>query len=70
MQQQREAGVIAGYYDLRGFGFIAMNGAESGDIFVHPSEMADPVLLREGTRVTFVLTDTPKGPRASAVEAS
>jgi len=47
-----------------------MNGAESGDIFVHPSEMADPVLLREGTRVTFVLTDTPKGPRASAVEAS
>ena len=39
MQQQRETGVIARYYDLRGFGFIAMNGAESGDIFVHASEV-------------------------------
>ena len=28
-----------------GVGFIATNGAGSGDIFVHASEVADPLLL-------------------------
>ncbi len=60
-------GTIARLTD-RGFGFIAREG-EDKDVFFHAKELKDTVFddLSEGDKVTFELTDGPKGPNATDV---
>ena len=58
-------GKIARLVRDKGFGFLA---AEIGgeDVFFHRSCVENSTFdgLREGQRVTFEFTDSPKGPRA------
>lgn len=62
-----EFGVIARVTD-RGFGFIKRDGADK-DLFFHANELVDVAFndLRDGDRVTFEVTDGPKGPQASKI---
>ncbi|PIR69737.1 MAG: cold-shock protein [Candidatus Niyogibacteria bacterium CG10_big_fil_rev_8_21_14_0_10_46_36] len=52
----------------RGFGFIAREGEEK-DLFFHSSELQNVQFneLKEGDKVTFEVTDGPKGPSATKV---
>ncbi|MBP9763412.1 MAG: cold shock domain-containing protein [Candidatus Pacebacteria bacterium] len=63
----QETGVIARVTD-RGFGFIKRDGADK-DLFFHANELVDVAFndLRDGDRVTFEVTDGPKGPQASKI---
>ncbi len=50
----------------RGFGFIAIEGAEK-DIFFHENSLEGELAerkLKEGDKVSFEVEDTPKGPNA------
>lgn len=60
-------GTIARLTD-RGFGFIAQEGEEK-DLFFHANELqgADFNDLREGDKVTFEITEGPKGLNATNV---
>jgi len=60
-------GTIARLTD-RGFGFIAQEGEEK-DLFFHANELqgADFNDLREGDKVTFEVTEGPKGLNATNV---
>jgi cold shock protein len=60
-------GTIARLTD-RGFGFIARDGEEK-DLFFHSNELQGVQYndLREGDKVTFEVTDGPKGPNATKV---
>lgn len=62
-----ETGVIARVTD-RGFGFIKREGGEK-DLFFHANELVGVAFndLREGDKVTFEVTDGPKGPQASKI---
>lgn len=63
-----EEGTIARLTD-RGFGFIAREGEEK-DIFFHSSELQNVEYkdLREGDKVTFEVTQGPKGLAATNVK--
>lgn len=52
----------------RGFGFISREG-ESKDLFFHSKELQGVTFdeLRVGDKVTFEVTEGPKGPAASGV---
>ena len=52
----------------RGFGFIAREGEEK-DLFFHSNELQNVQYdeLKEGDKVTFEVTDGPKGPSATKV---
>jgi len=52
----------------RGFGFIGRDGEEK-DLFFHSNELKGVAFneLREGDKVTFEVTDGPKGPSATNV---
>ena len=65
--KQMETGVIVRVND-RGFGFIKRDGADK-DLFFHANELVGTAFndLREGDKVTFEVTDGPKGPQASKV---
>ncbi len=60
-------GTIARLTD-RGFGFISQEGEEK-DLFFHANELqgADFNDLREGDKVTFEITEGPKGLNATNV---
>ena len=60
-------GTIARLTD-RGFGFIARDGEEK-DLFFHSNELKDVEFndLREGDKVTFEITEGPKGLNATNV---
>ena len=62
-----QEGTIARLTD-RGFGFIKREGAEK-DLFFHSNELKNVEFkdLREGDRVTFEVTESPKGPNATNV---
>jgi CspA family cold shock protein len=66
----RLAGTIKNLVDQRGFGFIKVD--ETGvEYFFHHSGLGKGVRfddLRQGTRVTFAVSASPKGPRAADVE--
>lgn len=51
----------------RGFGFIDANTGK--DLFFHANELVGMQYneLNEGDRVTFEITESPKGPQASQV---
>jgi cold shock protein len=53
----------------RGFGFIAQEGSEK-DLFFHSTELVgvDFNDLKEGDKVQFEVSESPKGPNASKVE--
>ncbi|MDD3498654.1 MAG: cold shock domain-containing protein [Candidatus Moranbacteria bacterium] len=61
-------GTIARLTD-RGFGFISQDGEEK-DIFFHASELKDTQFndLKEGDKVTFEVSDGPKGLSATNVQ--
>lgn len=61
-------GTVKWFNDEKGFGFIAVDD-EADDVFVHVSAIADPQSesLGEGQRVTFDVSQSPKGPRAANV---
>jgi cold shock protein len=53
----------------RGFGFIAQEGSEK-DLFFHSTELVGVEFndLKEGDKVQFEVSESPKGPNASKVE--
>ena len=54
----------------KGFGFITVDGEEGGkDLFFHKNELQNVKFeeLKEGDRVSFDKTDSPKGPNATNV---
>jgi len=52
----------------KGFGFIAIEGEEK-DLFFHSNELKDVGYdeLKEGDKVSFEKSDSPKGPNATNV---
>jgi len=60
-------GTIARLTD-RGFGFISYEGAEK-DVFFHSNELKGVQFndLKEGDKVTFEITESPKGLNATNV---
>lgn len=52
----------------KGFGFIAIEGEEK-ELFFHSNELKDVTYgeLKEGDRVSFDKSDSPKGPNATNV---
>ena len=62
-----QEGIIAGLTD-RGFGFIRIEG-RAKDLFFHSNELVNGSFdsLREGDKVTFEITEGPKGEQASKV---
>ena len=61
-------GVIKKLTD-KGFGFIAVEGEEK-DLFFHSKELQGVTYaeLKEGDRVSFEKSDSPKGPNATNVQ--
>lgn len=66
----REVGEIKWFNASKGFGFIRRQNGE--EIFVHfralRSDSPDRRQLRDGQRVSFVVTESEKGPQAEDVE--
>ncbi|MBM4460376.1 MAG: cold shock domain-containing protein [Chloroflexi bacterium] len=62
-------GVVRWFSRSKGYGFIAPDGGEQKDVFVHYSNIIGEGFknLDEGDRVQFVIEDTPKGPQAVQV---
>lgn len=60
-------GKVVYFSDLRGFGFISLDGDPTREIFVHYSEIQSDDryrTLKRGARVTFELGSTPQGAKA------
>ena len=55
----------------KGFGFIKVDGSPDGskDLFFHANELKNTSFdeLREGDKVSFEVSDSPKGPNATNV---
>jgi len=60
-------GTVKWFNEKKGFGFITQDGGS--DVFVHYSAIKGDGFktLTEGDRVTFEVTNGPKGPQASNV---
>ena len=67
MSQERETGTVKWFNAQKGYGFIERQGGN--DVFVHHSEIEGEGYreLREGEKVTFLVTQGQKGPQASQV---
>ncbi len=61
-------GTIKWFNDSKGFGFIAREDGD--DVFVHYSAIQGDGFrsLAEGDKVSFDITEGPKGPQAANVE--
>jgi CspA family cold shock protein len=59
------------FNDAKGFGFITPDDG-SADVFAHYSAIASSGFksLKEGQKVTFDVTDGPKGKQASNIQAA
>jgi len=60
-------GTVKWFNDSKGFGFLSQEGGP--DVFVHHSEIRAEGFktLSEGDKVSFEVTESPKGPRAANV---
>jgi cold shock protein len=69
MAGERVSGVVKWFNDDKGFGFIEREGER--DVFVHHSaiQMEGFKSLKEGQKVTMVVTQGQKGPQAENVIA-
>ena len=63
-------GTVKWFSDAKGFGFIEQ--ADGPDVFVHFSAIEGNGFktLNEGQRVTFEVTDGPKGPQATDLKSA
>jgi len=63
-------GTVKWFNAEKGFGFITVDGGE--DVFVHFSAIQSNGFrsLEEGQRVTFEVTQGPKGPQAANVSVT
>ena len=61
-------GTVKWFNDGKGFSFITPDGGGK-DLFAHFSEIQDAGFksLKENQRVTFEVTDGPKGPQATKI---
>mgnify|MGYP006304804477 CR=1 FL=1 len=59
-------GFVKWYNRKKGFGFI--KGEDNEDYFVHYTQLAEKVFLRENDKVTFEAVDTEKGKQAQNVD--
>lgn len=61
-------GTVKWFNDSKGFGFIEQEGGP--DVFAHFSAITGDGFksLAEGQRVSFDVTDGPKGPQAANIE--
>ena len=64
----KETGTVKWFNDEKGFGFITR--AEGKDVFVHYKAISGEgrKSLHEGDKVSFRVTEGPKGPQAEDVE--
>lgn len=62
-------GTIKRLVTERGFGFIAQEGSDK-DLFFHSNELQGVEFndLKEGDKVEFEVSDSPKGPNATQVK--
>ncbi len=67
--QDMQYGTVKWFNDAKGFGFIAPEDG-SADVFVHHSAIASEGFrsLQEGQRVSYEVTQGPKGAQASGVQ--
>jgi CspA family cold shock protein len=68
MTEQRETGFVKWFNHDKGYGFIASDTGP--DVFVHINdiEKAGFDTVSEGQQVSFIRSDTPKGPQAEALQ--
>lgn len=68
MAAEREVGTVKWFDADRGYGFISRGGGD--DVFVHINDVKQSGLdtLDDGDRVSFAVTDAPKGPKAVNLE--
>jgi len=67
--EDRVEGTVTSFDNGKGFGFIALKGS-SKEVFVHQHAILGTRnrTLAVGDRVSFELTEGPKGPRAAKVK--
>jgi CspA family cold shock protein len=67
MSGEREAGTVKWFNRNKGFGFIVRD--RGGEVFVHQNSLDGPDkrALRDGERVSFVVSQHKKGPQADHV---
>jgi len=61
-------GIVKWFNDEKGFGFITPDDG-GGDLFAHYREIQSDgrQTLKEGQRVSFYISQTPKGPQATKI---
>jgi cold shock protein len=69
--QEMATGTVKWFNDAKGFGFITPDGGGE-DLFAHFSAINMPGFktLKEGQKVSFEVTQGPKGKQASNIQAS
>jgi len=60
-------GTVKRWMDRSGYGFITTEDGK--DVFVHNSAIQGKSSLKEGEKVEFEITETPRGPKALNVKS-